>query len=113
MLRNIITLAIALIVATPALAGPGDARETARYRALLESLSLTCPAGSRLFVSGNASVGIEESCVTPEGIRNGYYLRWFADGQSWAIVGHFANGRRVGRWLRFDPEGRPPTAVVR
>jgi hypothetical protein len=105
-MRFILTLAIVTLGTTDLLAGPGDGREDSRYRDMLSRLEIRCPRGTRLLVSGTSEGGIEESCVTADGVRHGYFIRWFADGETWATVGRYDRGKPVGRWMHFNPAGQ-------
>jgi len=96
--------------ASAAHAGAGDYRESARYGRIAPISTFICPEGTTRQVV-NKPDGAEESCVTPDGVRHGYYLRWQVGGEDWAELGTYENGQAVGRWIEFTPDGRP--ALVR
>jgi hypothetical protein len=104
-MRIILTISI-LLSTSAAVAGPGDGREDLRYRDLMSKLELSCPEGTRLVINGAPEGGFEEGCINADGLRHGYFIRWFADGETWASVGRYERGRPVGRWIHFDPKGQ-------
>jgi hypothetical protein len=110
-MRKLLAVLVVLVTSGSALAGAGDPREHMRYRDLLANLDLTCPPGTRLMVSA-VKDSVEESCLTADGVPHGYYLRWFSDGQSWAVVGRYVRGRPVGRWIRLSAAGEPLAEVL-
>ena len=104
--------AVALLAAGSANAGSGDHREQIRYQKIINryKLNLRCSSGTKLIVQGSAR-GTEEMCTDREGVRHGYYLRWQQDGETWAAVGEYKYGNKVGRWVFFDKSGRVRSVV--
>lgn len=99
-----ITLIAIFLAPAAALAGPGDPIEELAFGHLLGFSDLNCPTGSQRFFQ-DGQQGLEELCLTPDGTRVGYYLRWHEDGDTWAVLGRYESGQRHGRWVRFDTKG--------
>ena len=49
--------------------------------------------------------GPEEVCLDSRKRPHGYYLRWHKDNQSWAQLGLYESGTKVGRWYTLNPSG--------
>jgi len=96
------------IIGAPALvvAGPGDSRESHRYSKILDRRPLKCPTGTKLTVQDGRH-GTEELCLNARGERNGYYLQWHRNSDSWAFLGQYRSGKKVGRWVKFSNKGKP------
>lgn len=110
MTRSLIIVAAATVISTAgwASSGPGELREELAYGKTSGFSAIGCPEGTHLVMRGaevGSGVGLEEACYSPDGVRTGYYLRWHQDGSHWAEFGQYRQGRREGRWLRFDQKG--------
>ena len=98
---------LTLLVAVPvAHAGAGDYKEDALREQVKEVIEFSCPRGARRTVTGSKG-SMVETCVTSEGVRNGYFLKWAADGSTWLQIGSYADGRKDGKWIKFTKDGDP------
>jgi len=94
-----------LLAGGAASASAGDYREDIRFDRYAAGRQLTCPNGTDLVVQ-DGRLGVEEICITEKGVRHGYYLMWHKDGDTWAVLGNYYNGRKHGRWMEFNSEGQ-------
>jgi len=85
-------------------ASPGDSRERVRYEAMGGG-EFKCPKGTKRIMQKGA-LGLEEYCANYQGDKNGYYLRWHKDGETWAVLGSFRDGKRHGKWIEFTRKGK-------
>jgi hypothetical protein len=90
--------------AAPALGAPGDLHESSLYKSDVDLALLKCPEGTARVLE-EKDRQLVESCYDDQGKRRGYYLAWHTDGDRWAVLGAFDNGKPVGRWLEFDKAG--------
>lgn len=97
-----------LLACTELWAGGGSNQERKRYQEFLKNPDIfSCPKGtSRIMQPSAVGDGDEEFCMLPNGVRAGYYLRWYPGSKAWAVLGNYKNGKKDGRWVQFAKDGR-------
>jgi antitoxin component YwqK of YwqJK toxin-antitoxin module len=68
-----------------------------------EGTTLTGPTGSNgetITVNGQA----EAVCISPDGTRNGPFIKWFRNGKK-AVKGNYKNNNKSGEWTYWSELG--------
>ena len=104
MTRIVLLALLPLFVASAVHAGPGDYKEDPLRDQVKADVDFRCPQGTRRTVT-DSKENLVETCVNSQGVRNGYFLKWAADGSTWLQIGSYADGQKDGKWIRFTKKG--------